>query len=154
MGDVPGGSQPSGNYPIPPQAGGPTHSRLSSPGVSEVQDISEQYRDLSAAAFQHGNQSSFPLAASTAIQFPLSNSTESSNAITDESDHFAGEYGADSGALDGALPLTWHHLVGRFLIVLILDRVLYNNHLRGSLLVRRKRHSCINFNKPRSFPDR
>lgn len=60
MGDVPGGSQPSGNYPIPPQAGGPTHSRLSSPGVSEVQEIPEQYRDLSAATFQHGNQPSFP----------------------------------------------------------------------------------------------
>ena len=60
MGDVPGGSQPPGNYPIPPQAGGPTHSRLSSPGVSKVQDIPEQYRDLSTATFQHSSQPSFP----------------------------------------------------------------------------------------------
>jgi hypothetical protein len=60
MGDVPGGSQPPGNYPIPPQAGGPTHSRLSSPGVSKLQEITEQYRDLSTATFQHGNQPSFP----------------------------------------------------------------------------------------------
>jgi len=60
MGDVPGGSQPPGNYPIPLQAGGPIHSRLSSLGVSEVQDIPAQYRDLSTVTFQHGSQPSFP----------------------------------------------------------------------------------------------
>jgi hypothetical protein len=61
MGDVTGGSQPPGNYPIPLQAGGPTHSRLSSPGISEVQDTSEQYCDPSTAALQHGNQSYFQM---------------------------------------------------------------------------------------------
>jgi hypothetical protein len=60
MGDAPGGSQPPENYPIPPQAGGPIHSRLSSPGVSGVQDIPELYRDLSTATFQHSSQPSFP----------------------------------------------------------------------------------------------
>jgi hypothetical protein len=61
MGDVPGESQPPGNYPIPSQVGGPTLSRLSSPGVSEVQDISDQYPDPSTAAFQHGSPPSFQM---------------------------------------------------------------------------------------------
>lgn len=70
MGDVPGGSQLPGNYPIPPQAGGPTHSRLSSPRVSEVQEIPEQYRDLSTATLQHGSQPSFPFQYQEQFSFP------------------------------------------------------------------------------------
>ncbi len=61
MYDVPGGSQPPGNSPVPPQVGGPTHSRSSSPGVSEVHDFSGQYRDPSTATFQHNSQSSFQI---------------------------------------------------------------------------------------------
>jgi hypothetical protein len=56
MGDVPGEGQPPSNYPGSQPALGPTHSRLSTPGVSELYEGSDNYLD-STDVPQHGGPS-------------------------------------------------------------------------------------------------
>jgi hypothetical protein len=59
MGDMTGGSQPPSNHPGSPPVLGSTQSRLSSPGVSEFHEASDQYFDPSTDALQQGGQSQY-----------------------------------------------------------------------------------------------
>ena len=59
MGDVPGGSQPPSNHPGSPPVLGSSQSRLSSPGVSELYETSDQYLDATTDVLQHSGQSQY-----------------------------------------------------------------------------------------------
>lgn len=70
MGDMPGGSQPPSNHPGSPPVLGSSQSRLSSPGVTELQEISDQYFDPSTDALQHSGQSQYQFLSQEQFNLP------------------------------------------------------------------------------------
>lgn len=70
MGDAPGGSQPPSNHPGSPPVLGSTQSRLSSPGVSELREISDQYFDPSTDALQQAGPSQYQFLAQQQFNSP------------------------------------------------------------------------------------